>query len=218
LPALAEPCNGVPATVPDVTLTGGGGVAAKWPEAHDRKYSCPAALQPTSTKNIQDARHTMQREPAMRMRARLGWQRGEIGRERSSGAAHASSTAMNTVANGVNNYAGPERRRYKVFVTHNSQYHCRDGVCVAVLSRRTGDFVRDHVVLGGKISGSVTFNPLGAIATTSGPETPRIGEQLCFAMRGSVEGLELVITSRLRSVERPRKDTVMTYTLADTLH
>src|ERR1700722_17168180 len=81
LPAHAAPCNGVSATVPDVTVTGGDGVAAKWPEAHDRKYSCPAALQPTSSRNIQEARHTSPAEvqgacaPARARRAQVGTDR-----------------------------------------------------------------------------------------------------------------------------------------------
>jgi hypothetical protein len=125
---------------------------------------------------------------------------------------------MSDVANGVGNYAGPERRRHRVFVTHNSQYHCLDGVCVAVLSKRTGDFVKGHAALGRRITGGVTFDPHGAIASTSGPEAARIGDQLCFSMPGPLQSPEIVITSPVRSVERPLKDTVLNYKLAETLH
>ena len=35
-------------------------------------------------------------------------------------------------------YRGPERRRHRVFVTRNTEYHFRDGFCIAVRDRRTG--------------------------------------------------------------------------------
>ena len=36
-------------------------------------------------------------------------------------------------------YRGTERRRHRVYMTRNTEYHFRDGVCVAVRDRRTGD-------------------------------------------------------------------------------
>ncbi len=41
-----------------------------------------------------------------------------------------------------NDYAGPDRRRHRVYVTKNTEYHFRDGFCVAVRDRRTGDFLQ----------------------------------------------------------------------------
>jgi hypothetical protein len=60
-PAAAEPWSGVAPTVPEVIVTSGRGVGAKWPEAQDRKYPCPAALQPTNRRNSHEVRHTMTR-------------------------------------------------------------------------------------------------------------------------------------------------------------
>jgi hypothetical protein len=82
----------------------------------------------------------------------------------------------------------------------------------------TGNFVSDHVALGRRISGSVVFDPEGAIASLSGPQALQIGYQLCFALPGPVEGPEVVITSPLRSVERPLKEIVSRYALDETLH
>ena len=52
-------------------------------------------------------------------------------------------------------YRGPERRRHRVLVTANSEYHCRDDICVAVRDRRTDRFVGDHPALGKHISGGL---------------------------------------------------------------
>ena len=123
---------------------------------------------------------------------------------------------MSNLAQG--NYAGPDRRRYKVFVTHNSEYHCRDGVCVAVLSKRTGDFVSDHVALGLRISSGVRFHDNGAVASVSEPAAPQPGDQLCFSMLGSAESDASVITSRVRSVERPAWEVVLKHSEPETLH
>ena len=105
-------------------------------------------------------------------------------------------------------YRGPERRIHRVLVTLNSEYHCRDGVCVAVRDRRTGRFVAQHLALGKHISGGLRFNQKGGIeSATTG--YPKPGEQVCFEGNGKEE--RTVITSRLSAVERPPKDIVRTY-------
>src|SRR5215469_12904009 len=54
-------------------------------------------------------------------------------------------------------YAGPERRRHRVYVTRNTEYHVRDRTCVAVRDRRTGDFMQGHLALERQIEGGLRF-------------------------------------------------------------
>jgi hypothetical protein len=99
---------------------------------------------------------------------------------------------------------GPERRRHRVYVTRNTEYHFRDGVCVAVRDRRTGQFVQGHSALAGRIDAGIKFFDNGSIAPSAGE--PRPGECLYFAS----DGRDLV-TSPLQAVERPCRETVSTY-------
>src|SRR4051812_21879164 len=99
-------------------------------------------------------------------------------------------------------YSGPDRRRHRVFVTRNTEYHCRDGVCVAVRDLRTGQFAPSHVALGRKMSAGLKFTPDGSIFSFSPPEAPQVGEQLCFS--ADVEDLHRdVLTSPLTAIVRP---------------
>jgi|HubBroStandDraft_2_1064218.scaffolds.fasta_scaffold942195_2 hypothetical protein len=105
---------------------------------------------------------------------------------------------------GARDYAGPERRRHRVFVTRNTEYHFRDGVCVAVRDRRTGQFLQGHSALAGRIDAGIKFFDNGSIAPSAGE--PRPGECLYFAS----DGRDLV-TSPLEAVERPALQTVSMY-------
>lgn len=98
----------------------------------------------------------------------------------------------------------PERRRHRVYVTRNTEYHFRDGACVAVRDRRSGDFLPGHLAISRKLQGGLKFFANGAIVPNAGD--PRPGEALYFA----AEGRDLV-TSPLESVERPAKRVVLGY-------
>lgn len=99
---------------------------------------------------------------------------------------------------------GRDRRRNKMFVTRNTEYHLRDGVCVAVRDRRTDSWLESHLALGRELSGGVRVLKNGeAIPVT---ETPQVGEALYF----STGGREL-ITSVLCSVERPERSVALRY-------
>lgn len=101
-------------------------------------------------------------------------------------------------------YDGPDRRRHRIYVTKNTEYHFRDGFCVAVRDRRTGDFLHGHLALRRRIHGGIKFYMNGAIVPNAGE--PRVGEALYF----SSEGRDLV-TSPLESVERPAREMVDAY-------
>lgn len=117
---------------------------------------------------------------------------------------------MNTANNMNRGYGGPERRRHRVFVTRNSEYHCRDGVCVAVRDCGTGEFLRSHSAIGRCMSAGVKFNHDGGIESISAPTEPHVGEQLCFSA-GNSDNPRDVITSPLKAIERPAAELVERY-------
>jgi len=122
--------------------------------------------------------------------------------ERSDDSAAASEQHQSEPA-----FGGPDRRRHRVYVTKNTEYHFRDGFCVAVRDRRTGDFLHGHLALRRRVHGGLRFYLNGAIVPN--PGEPRVGEALYFAS----EGRDLV-TSPLEAVERPSKEIVLAYTPA----
>lgn len=102
------------------------------------------------------------------------------------------------------NYCGPERRRHRMYVTRNTEYHFRDRICVAVRDRSSGNFLESHLALRRELSGAVRFYSNGAAVPTL--DEPKVGEALFFGL----EGRELV-TSLLAGIERPEKVVVATY-------
>jgi hypothetical protein len=101
-------------------------------------------------------------------------------------------------------YAGPERRRHRVYITRNSEYHFRDGFCVAVRDRRTGEFVQGHLALRRRLVGGLRFFPTGGLEASG---EPRPGDSLYFATSAERE----LVTSPLERVERPSRELTMAY-------
>jgi hypothetical protein len=114
------------------------------------------------------------------------------------------SNAASSLAEAPRDYKGPERRRHRVYVTRNTEYHFRDGFCVAVRDRKSGDFLHGHLALHRRVDGGLKFFENGGIAPN--PGDPRPGESLYFA----TEGPDLV-TSPLEGVERPSKEVSHAY-------
>jgi hypothetical protein len=114
------------------------------------------------------------------------------------------STAVTIRELSAKSYRGPERRRHRVYVTRNTEYHFRDGFCIAVRDRRTGDFLHGHLALRRRFQGGLKFFSNGGIAPNIGE--PRPGESLYF----SNDGQDLV-TSPLERVERPSKELTQAY-------
>jgi hypothetical protein len=103
-----------------------------------------------------------------------------------------------------NSYSGPERRRRRMFVTRNTEYHFRDNVCVAVRDRSSGRGLSSHLALEREISGRVRFQSNGTAIPCE--QMPRVGDALFFGSGGR----ELV-TSLLCSIERPSRDLIGEY-------
>ncbi len=105
-------------------------------------------------------------------------------------------------------YSGVERRRHRVYVTHNTEYHTRDDLCIAVRDRKTGQWVPNHKALGHRMTGSLhTPTHAGDFPFRYAPEP---GDQVVFD-----DGRKHhVITSELERVTRPPRDLVAVYPTA----
>jgi hypothetical protein len=101
-------------------------------------------------------------------------------------------------------FGGKDRRRHKVFLTRNTEYHFRDALCVAVRDRRTGEWLPGHLALRRQLFGSIRFFMNGALLPN--PGEPKIGEALFFC-----DGGRELIPSPLECVERPPKELVSEY-------
>ena len=101
-------------------------------------------------------------------------------------------------------YQGPERRKNRVFLTKNTEYHFRGARCVAVRDRRSRKWLPSHLAIGRELSGGVHFHKNGAAVPVV--EEPAVGEALYFAD----DGREL-ITSTVCALERPSLDVVRGY-------
>ncbi|HEY2517822.1 MAG TPA: hypothetical protein VGI39_43430 [Polyangiaceae bacterium] len=106
-------------------------------------------------------------------------------------------------------YSGPERRRRRVYVTQNHEYHCQDGVCVAVRDRGSRELSRVHPAVGKRMVGAVVLNGAGGIASIAAPEDAAPGQRVHFAV--GTDDRNDVLTSSLRSIERPARDVVAQY-------
>ncbi len=101
-------------------------------------------------------------------------------------------------------YVGQERRVHRVFVTRNTEYHVRRNQCVGVKDRRTGQWLRAHLALRSRVSGSIRFNREGGVLPSEGP--PVVGDSLFFQSSGRD-----LVTSAILAVERPAKVDVGAY-------
>jgi len=104
----------------------------------------------------------------------------------------------------VGKFGGTERRRHRVYVTRNTEYHFRDGFCVAVRDRRTGDYLQSHLALRRRVHGGIRFYLNGGIEPNLGEPQP--GEALYFESGG-----QDLVTSPVISVERPSREVVAGY-------
>jgi hypothetical protein len=81
---------------------------------------------------------------------------------------------------------------YRVFLTHQSEYHIRGHVCFGVRSRRTGDWFAQHWALSRPLATAYADDH----GRLRGLRLPAIGEPLCFQVEG-----ELLETTPVLGVE-----------------
>ena len=105
-------------------------------------------------------------------------------------------------------YQGIERRRHRVYVTRNTEYHLRDGVCVAVRDRRSSSFRDAHIAVRLKLEGTLK---IGADGVNTIAEEPSVGDALFFLQPMSDGRPRQITTSRIERIERPSKEDVLRY-------
>lgn len=97
-----------------------------------------------------------------------------------------------------------ERRRRRVLVTQNTEYHLDAALVVAVRDRRTGAWLERHLAVGARYTGGVRLFNDGTAEL--GESEPHLGEAL-YLLRGERD----LITTALLAVERPDRETVADY-------
>ncbi len=102
-------------------------------------------------------------------------------------------------------YKGSQDRRvHRVFVTRNTEYHTRKGICVGVRDRHTGDWVKSHLALSTRVSGGLRFHIGGGILPN--PGEPTVGDSLLFEAAGRD-----LVTSTIVAIKRPPLDVAKSY-------
>jgi hypothetical protein len=107
------------------------------------------------------------------------------------------------------NYEGNERRRHRLIVTRNTEYHLRDDVCVAVRDRSTKRWCEGHLAVNLKCEGGVKFHPNGAVIPSL--MQPIAGDAIYFSYKTSGGEERQLVTSRIESVARTPKRDVLAY-------
>lgn len=98
-------------------------------------------------------------------------------------------------------YNGPERRVHQVYVTLNTEYHVRKGVCVAVRRRNAEEWIANHAALRLRLDGLVQQGALRPMPTRF-----VVGSRIYFS-----DGDDEILTSPVVAVVRPPKRVVFEY-------
>jgi hypothetical protein len=101
-------------------------------------------------------------------------------------------------------FSGSERRRHRVYVTRNTEYHFRDGLCVAVRDRNSGEFLHGHLALRRRVQGTLKRFPNGALVPHVGE--PQTGDSLFFLTGGRD-----LVTSPVQDIARPSREVTQAY-------
>ncbi len=93
----------------------------------------------------------------------------------------------------------PERRRHVLYITRNTEYHCRGRECVGVRDRRSGAWLSRHPVLRATLVGALR-------ADQTLQRQPAVGSRLVFS------GENTVMTSTVLFAGRPERESIFSYT------
>lgn len=106
-------------------------------------------------------------------------------------------------------YQGNERRRHRIIVTRNTEYHLKDDQVVAVRDRNTKRWCEGHLALSLKVEGGVRFFDNGAVVPSLEPPAP--GDAMYFTYQNDTGHSRQLITSKIEAVERTPKRDVLAY-------
>lgn len=106
-------------------------------------------------------------------------------------------------------YEGTDRRRHRLIVTRNTEYHIKDGVCVAVRDRNTKRWCEGHMAVSLRLEGGVKFHTNGAMVPSLVEPTP--GDAIYFSYKSPSGEDRQLVTSRIEAISRPPKRDVLAY-------
>ena len=109
----------------------------------------------------------------------------------------------------MSSYQGSERRIHKLYRTRNTEYHLKDGVCVAVRDRSTNEWRTAHIALRLRLEGGVKIYSNGAVVPNI--SDPQPGDAIYFTHKPPHGEARQIVTSRVEAVERPEKRVVNSY-------
>ena len=104
---------------------------------------------------------------------------------------------------------GSERRRHRVIVTRNTEYHLKDDVVVAVRDRGSKRWCEGHMAVSLRLEGGVRIFDNGAVVPSL--EAPKPGDAMYFTYKNEAGHQRQLITSKIESVDRTPKRDVLTY-------
>ena len=96
----------------------------------------------------------------------------------------------------MSEYGGPERRKHRLFVTQNTEYHVDAETCVGVRDLWSGHWRTDQPAVGRRLFGAVQPGPNGLEPL----DEPSVNCLLWFE-----NGESDILTSRLTAITRPSK-------------
>ena len=102
-------------------------------------------------------------------------------------------------------YKGTERRIHRVYVTRNTEYHVRAGLCVAVRDLRRSAWCDEHPAIGRSLEGALRYKGTGVLPVL---DDPAVGDAIYFR-----NGERDLVTSRVQRIDRPERAVVATYRL-----
>jgi hypothetical protein len=91
------------------------------------------------------------------------------------------------------------RRRHVLYITRNTEYHCRGRECVGVRDRRSGAWLSRHPVLRTTMLGALRGDNVLQ-------KQPTVGARLVFS------GEHTVMTSTVLFAGRPERESIFSYT------
>jgi hypothetical protein len=103
-----------------------------------------------------------------------------------------------------------ERRRHRTVVTRNTEYHLRDGICVAVRDRKSKRWCEGHMAVSLRCEGGVKFHANGALIPSLTEPTP--GDAIFFSYKSANGDDRQLVTSKIESIGRTPKRDVLAYT------
>ena len=97
-----------------------------------------------------------------------------------------------------------DRRRHKMFVTENTEYHLKENICVGIRSLRSGEWITKAKALNARLIGGIRSIVEVKLAA---PSFPQIGESLLFM----TDDGEDVVTTKLMDIRRPPREALEFY-------